>query len=83
MDYDMKKKLIKIFTPKSIKVPVLYDTYCNPTDIPWEMWRGKIDDLLLKKRLHIYETTSGERDDNYSSLKSTKVNGVPIDSDKY
>ena len=51
MDYDMKKKMTKIFTPKSIKVPVLYDTYCNPTDIPWEMWRGKLDDLILKKRL--------------------------------
>ena len=50
MDYDMKKQMTKLFTPKSIKVPVLYDTYCNPCDIPWEMWKDNLDDLLSKKR---------------------------------
>ena len=51
IDYDMKKQLTAYFTPASIKLPILYDTYCNPEDIPWEMWRGKLADLLTNKKL--------------------------------
>ena len=51
MDYDMKEQLTVVFTPESINLPILYDTYCNPQDIPWEMWRGKMDDLLTNKNL--------------------------------
>ena len=51
MDYDMKGQLTKFFTPESIKLPVLYDVYCNPEDIPWEIWGGKLDDLLTDKKL--------------------------------
>ena len=51
MDYDMKEQLTSFFTPESIKLSILYDTYCNPEDIPWEMWRGKLADLLTNKGL--------------------------------
>ena len=51
MDYDMKEQLTAVFTPETINLPILYDTYCNPQDIPWEMWRGKWDDLLTNKNL--------------------------------
>ena len=51
MDYDMKEQLIDVFTPDSINLPVLQDTYCNPEDIPWEMWRGKMGDLLTNENL--------------------------------
>ena len=49
IDYDMKEQLTHVFTSKTITVPVLYDTYCNPEDIPFEMWRGKLADLLTNK----------------------------------
>ena len=51
MDYDMKEQLSAFFTPESINLPILYDTYCNPEDIPWEMWRGKLADLLTNEKL--------------------------------
>ena len=51
MDYDMKEQLATFFTPDSIKLPILHDTYCNPQEIPWEMWRGKFADLLTNKNL--------------------------------
>ena len=51
MDYDMKEQLISFFTPESITLPVLYDKYCNPEDIPWEMWGGKLADLLTNENL--------------------------------
>ena len=51
MDYDMKEQLTAFFTPESINLPILYDTYCNPEDIPWEMWRGKLADLLTNEKL--------------------------------
>ena len=51
MDYDMKEQLTTFFTPESINLPVLYDVYCNPEDIPWEMWRGRMADLLTDKTL--------------------------------
>ena len=51
IDYDMKMQLTNFFTPESIDLPVLYDVYCNPEDIPWEMWRGKMGDLLTNENL--------------------------------
>ena len=51
MDYDMKEQLTAFFTPESITLPVLHNTYCNPQDIPWEVWRGKLADLLTNKSL--------------------------------
>ena len=51
MDYDMKEQLTTFFTPESINLPVLYDVYCNPEDIPWEMWRGRLSELLTDKTL--------------------------------
>ena len=66
MDYDMKEQLIDVFTPDSIKLPVLHDTYCNPQDIPWEMWRGKMAYLLTNENLRkgrfiwLYKPTNPE-----------------------
>ena len=51
VDYDLKMQLTNFFTPESIDIPVLYDVYCNPEDIPWEMWRGQMTDLLTDKTL--------------------------------
>ena len=47
----MKDQLTKFFTPESIQIPIMYDVYCNPEDIPWEMWRGKLADLLINEHL--------------------------------
>lgn len=51
IDYDMKEQLTQVFTPTSVAVPVLYDEYCNPEAIPFEMWRGKLTDLLSNTSL--------------------------------
>ena len=64
-DYDMKEQLISFFTPESITLRVLYDVYCNPEDIPWEMWRGKLAELLTDKTIRhgrffwLYKPTHG------------------------
>ena len=47
----MKEQLTTFFIPESINVHVLYDEYCNPEDIPWEMWRGKLAELLTDKTI--------------------------------
>ena len=67
IDYDMKEQLTAFFTPESVDIPILYDIYCNPQDIPWEMWRGKLADLLTDKKLRkgkflwLYKPSSPEK----------------------
>ena len=51
MDYDMKEQLTTFYTSESINMPILYDKYCNPEDIPWEMWCGPLADLLTNEKL--------------------------------
>ena len=66
MDYDMKEQLSTFFTPESINLPILYDTYCNPEEIPWEMWCGKLADLLTNEKLrrgrflYLYKATDDD-----------------------
>lgn len=38
--------LSTVFTPESVEMPVLEDTFCNPEAIPWEAYHGHIKDLL-------------------------------------
>ena len=86
IDYDMNEQLTKVFTPESIHIPVIYDTYCNPEDIPWELWDGKLADLLSTENLRkgkflwLYKTKYMKAGYRYNILDDVRI--LTLNQDK-
>ena len=46
---EMRDLLQVTFTPDSLELPVLSETFCNPAEIPWQIYRGHLSDLLTNE----------------------------------
>ena len=42
-------KLVTVFTPQSLDIPILEEYFCHPDKLPFAYWNGPFDEVIANK----------------------------------